>query len=108
MNDHELDDPASPSSGGHSDLQKVERHLREFQGLLVSQRRSVPAPSWMVQNLKERGPWDQIASASDERSIRAAELKALYGEAVARVPGAMDEDLEILEGLGILLAEYED
>ncbi|NCD20384.1 MAG: hypothetical protein EOL89_10475 [Actinobacteria bacterium] len=86
-----------------SDIEKVERNLSNFQGMLKSQRRTVVAPAVVKEVLRERGMMEQVQVASDRRARRLAELRELYGEAVARVPGAVDEDLLTLDELGFLL-----
>jgi len=99
----EGDDPRD-----NPDVDLVERNLKRYQALIAPQRRDTPAPPWMAEYLEERGLMEPVKSTSASSRRELDELRRAYGEAVARVPGAQDEDLLILHRLGLLFAQGED
>lgn len=50
----------------------------------------------------------QIRERSAKQAARSAELNRLYGDAVHRVEGAQDQDLGILDEVGLLLEDPDD
>ncbi|TYL50434.1 CFI-box-CTERM domain-containing protein [Agromyces mariniharenae] len=93
-------------------LRIVADNLRRWQSEIKDQRHiPVNSPGFAValqERLAESGLLDEAQERWAARDRRQRELEVLYGEAVRRVPGAVNEDLLILDDIGALLIELDE
>lgn len=96
-----------------TEMEIVARNLKRWQKLIEGQRHTPVDSPALAEYVNERldsspGLRERANEYWSAREKRLAELKELYGEAVAQVPGAVDEDLVNLDELGLLLLESPD